>query len=146
MRPGLHRLRGARIGRNVWISQYVYLDAIHPEAIQIGDHCTIGLRTSIIAHLYWGPRKASGDAFKEIVIENNVFIGPHCLILPGSKIGEGTVIKGGSVVTGNVPARTFWGAPPSGPLAQVTVSLTPDHSYQEFVSGLKPFPKKPANP
>ncbi len=141
LRPGLHRFRGARIGRHVWISQYVYLDEIHPEAIHIGDNSTIGLRTSIIAHLYWGPHRASDEAVKQVVIESHVFVGPHCLILPGSRIGEGSVIKGGSVVTGNIPPRTFWGAPPCGPLAQVTVPLSSDFSYEEFLAGLKPFPK-----
>jgi len=29
-RPWLHRRRGAHIGRDVWISQYVYIDEIHP--------------------------------------------------------------------------------------------------------------------
>jgi acetyltransferase-like isoleucine patch superfamily enzyme len=46
IRPLLQRRRGATIGRNVWISQYVYLDELHPEAIIIGDNVSIGLRTS----------------------------------------------------------------------------------------------------
>ncbi|RLB76932.1 MAG: acyltransferase, partial [Deltaproteobacteria bacterium] len=53
IRPGLHRLRGVRIGKNVWISQKVYIDELHPKAVSIGDNCTIGLRTSIFTHLYW---------------------------------------------------------------------------------------------
>ena len=73
MRPFLHRFRGATIGRNVWISQYVYLDENHPEAVTIGDNTTIGLRTSIFTHFYWGPRR-SENGYKEVVIENNVFI------------------------------------------------------------------------
>ena len=56
-RPWLHRRRGAHIGRDVWISQYVYIDEIHPEGVTIGDNCTIGLRTSIFSHFYWGPKK-----------------------------------------------------------------------------------------
>jgi len=138
IRPGLHRLRGVRIGKNVWISQKVYIDELHPEAVSIGDNCSIGLRTSIFTHLYWGPRKLS-DAYSEVVIEKNVFIGPHCLIMPGVKIGEGSVIKGGSVLTRNVPHYTFWGPPPTRPLAQITVSLTPEHTYKEFVRGLRPI-------
>jgi len=141
VRPNLHRLRGAKIGKNVWISQYVYIDELHPEAVTIGDNCTIGLRTSIFTHFYWGPKK-SNDACSEVVIGKNVYIGPHCLIMPGVKIGEGSVIKGGSVLTRNVPPYTFWGAPPTGPLAQITVPLTPEHTYEEFVRGLRPIRKR----
>ena len=36
-RPFLQRLRGARIGRRVWIGLGVYFDAVHPEAITVGD-------------------------------------------------------------------------------------------------------------
>ena len=140
-RVWLHRRRGVKIGRGAWISRFVYIDELHPEGLTIGDNSAIGLRTSIFTHFYWGPRKLE-NGFKIVVIEKNVFVGPHCLILPGVRIGEGSVIKGGSVVTSNVPPFTFWGPPPSGPLARVTVPLTPEHSYEEFVRGLKPVRKK----
>jgi hypothetical protein len=35
LRPWLHRRRGVKIGKNVWISQYVYIDELHPEALTI---------------------------------------------------------------------------------------------------------------
>jgi acetyltransferase-like isoleucine patch superfamily enzyme len=128
------------IGHNVWISQLVHIDELHPEAVSIGDNCTIGLRTSIFTHFYWGPRR-NGD-YGYVAIEDNVYIGPHCLILPNVRIGEGAVIKGGSVVTRNVPPGVYWGPPSAGPLGHVNVPLTPEHSYKEFVQGLRPFRKR----
>ena len=140
VRPALHRLRGVKIGRNVWISQYVYIDEIHPDAVSIGDNCTIGIRTSILTHFYWGPRRKDYDAGK-VVIGKDVFIGPHCVVLPGVSIGEGSVIMAGSVVAKDVPAHTFWGPPQAGPIGRATVPLTNEHSYDQFVAGLKPFRK-----
>lgn len=143
LRPALQRLRGVKMGRNIWISQFVYLDEIHPERISIGDNCTIGIRSTIISHLYWGPRRANEPNPPQVVIEEDVFIGPHCVILPGVRIGRGAVIKAGAVVTRDVPPGMFWGPPPSGPLGSVSVPLTPQHSYDEFIAGLKPFlPKR----
>ena len=138
VRPALHRWRGMRIGPGVWISQLVYFDVLYPEAITIGRDCTIGLRTTIFTHFHWGPKRTEGG-FKPVVIEDDVFVGPHCLILPGVHIGRGAVIKGGSVVSRDVPAHTFWGTSGGAPLAEVTVPLTPQHSYDEFVRGLRPF-------
>lgn len=138
LRPALHRWRGAKIGRNVWISQHVYLDEIHPEAISIGDNASIGLGTSIIAHFYWGPRKSVGG-FSAVTIARDVFVGPHCAVLPGVHIGEGAVIKAGSVVSRSVPAHMMWGPPPCGPLAHVDVPLTPEHGYEAFTKGLRPL-------
>ena len=140
VRPQLHRLRGAKIGRNVWISQYVYLDELHPEGVSIGDNCSIGLRTTILTHMYWGPRK-SQNGYHRVTIEKDVFVGPHCLVLPGVRIGEGAVVRGGSVVTRDVPAFTFWGPPAAGPLGRITVPLTHEHSYEDFLRGLKPIGK-----
>ncbi|MBI5589814.1 MAG: acyltransferase [Deltaproteobacteria bacterium] len=141
VRPSLHRFRGAFIGKNVWISQYVYIDELHPEGVTIHDNCTIGIRTSIITHTYWGKRKNNGG-YREVVIEKNVYIGPHSLILPGVRIGEGAVIKGGTTVSGSVPPFTFWGYPKSGPLARITVPMTSEHEYEDFVEGLRPIIQK----
>jgi acetyltransferase-like isoleucine patch superfamily enzyme len=141
IRPWLHRMRGATIGRNVWISQYVYIDELHPEGVIMHDNCTIGIRSSIITHLYWGKRKHNGG-YKKVIIEKNAYIGPHCLILPGVKIGEGAVIKGGTAVTSNVPPFTFWGYPKPGPLARITVPLTSEYEYEDFVKGLRPLIKR----
>ena len=137
VRPILHRLRGVRIGQNVWISQYVYIDELHPEVIQIGDNVTVGIGTSIISHLYW--TKSKEAVVKPVIIESNVFIGPHCVILPGVRIGQGSVIQAGTVVSRNIPAGSFFGHAPATILGKVTVPLTPEHSYQEFVQGLRPI-------
>lgn len=135
VRPWLHRLRGVKIGNGVWISQLVYIDDIHPADVTIGDNCTIGLRTSIFTHMYWGPRRSTSGG--RVVIEKNVFVGPHCVILPNVCIGEGAVIKAGTVVSRNVPPRAFWGGPPARALGTVTVPLTAQHSFEEFTRGVR---------
>jgi acetyltransferase-like isoleucine patch superfamily enzyme len=130
-----------KIGKNVWISQYVYIDELHPDRVPFGNNCTIGLRTSIFTHFYWGPKRRNySDG--NVEIEDNVFIGPHCVILPNVRIGAGAVIKAGTVVSRDVPSQTFWGLPSAGPLAHVGVPLTHEHSYDEFLKGMRPFRKK----
>ncbi|MFO7446319.1 MAG: acyltransferase [Ignavibacteriaceae bacterium] len=128
------------MGKNVWIAKFVYIDEIHPEAVTIGDNSTIGLRTTIFAHTYFGARKPV--TANKIVIGNNVFIGPHCLILPNIVIGDNAVIKGGSVVSHNIPPNTLWGPPEIEMAANVTVPLTSEHTYTEFLLGLRPVRKQ----
>jgi acetyltransferase-like isoleucine patch superfamily enzyme len=132
------------IGSNVWLGQYVYIDDLHPAALSIGDNCTIGIRSTILTHFYWGPRRSASNG--TVVIERDVFIGPHCVILPNVRIGEGAVIKAGTVVSRNVPARTFWGAPPAEALGSVTVPLTSERGYASFLTGLKPAPGRKRGP
>jgi len=135
-RPYLHKLRGVKIGKNVWISKYVYIDENHPGAVTIGDNSTIGIRTSIITHFYFGAFQK--DNYHPVAIGNNVYVGPHCLILPNVTIGDNCVIQGGTVVSRSVPPNTMLGTAPPKAIARVTVPLTPDSSYNEFVIGLRP--------
>lgn len=139
LRPWLHRLRGVHIGKQVWLSHFVYIDDCHPDRVSIGDNCTIGLRTTIFSHLYWGPRRTQHKG--TVVIEKDVFIGPHCVILPNVRIGEGAVIKAGTVVSKNVPPRALWGPAAPEVLGTATVPLTAEHSYEEFVQGMRPYHK-----
>lgn len=137
VRPQLQRWRGVRIGSHVWIGLFVYIDELHPEAVSIGDNCSIGIRTSIITHFYWGPRRAANHS--KVVVEDNVFIGPHCVILPNVRIGEGAVIQAGSVVSQNVPPHTLWGTSSAHPLARATIPLTAGTDYADFLRGLQPM-------
>jgi acetyltransferase-like isoleucine patch superfamily enzyme len=130
-----------KVGHNVWISQFVYIDELHPEAVTIEDNCTIGLRTSIFTHFYFGPRRSNASA-GPVVIENDVYIGPHCVILPNVRIGQGAVIRAGTVVSHNVSPGILYGAPSPEALARVTVPLTTENSYEEFVQGLRPIRKR----
>lgn len=137
VRPSLHRMRGVKIGKNVWISQYVYIDEIHPEAVSIDDNSTIGIGTSIIAHLYWGPKRRLSAG--KVCIGKDVFLGPHCIVLPNVKIGDGAVIQAGSVVSREIPTGTLWGPPRIKPLAKVTTPLTHKNSFDQFMKGIRPL-------
>jgi acetyltransferase-like isoleucine patch superfamily enzyme len=143
LRPFLHRLRGVKIGDNVWISKLVYIDENHPEAISIGNNCTIGFRTTIFSHFYFGSRRKVIS--EKVVIGNNVFIGPHCLILPNVTIGDNAVIMGGSVISRNVPPNTMWGPSATEMISKVTIPLTEEYTYTEFLRGIRPVRRKPPN-
>jgi acetyltransferase-like isoleucine patch superfamily enzyme len=135
IRPVLHRIRGVKIDEGVWVGQYVYIDGMYPEAVSIGKNAIISLRTSILTHLL------SGFA-GPVVIEEDVFVGPHCVILPNTRIGKGAVIKAGTVVSRNIPPGTFWGPPPPVKVADVEVPLTVEHSYGEFLRGMRPVRRR----
>ena len=44
---------------------------------------------------------------KEVIIEDNVFIGANSIILKGAHIGKNSVIGAGSVVTGKIPENAI---------------------------------------
>src|SRR5262245_20812360 len=137
LRPFLHRLRGVKIYGKVFIGDDVYLENEYPECVEIHDGVQIGLRTTIIAHTRGSSR---------IVLEKNVFIGANCVIAasPGKAltIGEGAVLGIASLVTNDIPARTFYSGEKAKPVARVTIPFTVDTDYEQFVRGLRPLPRK----
>ena len=49
---------------------------------------------------------------KDVEIGDFVWIGTNVMILPGTKIGEGAIIQGGSVVHGEIPPLAIAGGNP----------------------------------
>lgn len=51
--------------------------------------------------------------YKDIFIEDNVWLGDRVIVLGGVTIGEGAIIQAGSVVTSNVPKYAIAGGHPA---------------------------------
>ncbi|WP_051289224.1 acyltransferase [Chryseobacterium daeguense] len=84
--------------------------------IEIGNNCLIAANTNIIdsnGHILAmeNPveRLTVADEGREVIIEDNVWIGSNVTVLGGSVIREGAVIMAGSVVKGEVPAKSIYG-------------------------------------
>lgn len=134
IRPFLHRLRGVKIDKDVWIGDDVYIENEYPEAVEIQENAGIQLRCTIIAHTR-GPGK--------VVIEKNVLVGCGCVIsCPPNytlTIGEGSVISANSVILKSIPPFSFVAAPEARIIAKVTVPFFADVSYEKFIAGLVPI-------
>ncbi|EME9802037.1 acyltransferase [Vibrio alginolyticus] len=87
----------------------------------IGDNFHSGAGCLFItdAHNYNGEKIPydEKDIIKDIVIEDNVWIGSNVIILGGVTIGEGAIIQEGSVVVNNVGNCMIVGGPPAKPFS-----------------------------
>lgn len=59
------------------------------------------------------PYDSKEDVDKDIVIEDNVWLGDRVIILGGVRIGEGAIIQAGSVVVQDVPKYAIAGGSPA---------------------------------
>lgn len=138
VRPFLHRLRGVKIGKDVFIGDDVYLENEHPSAVEIQDGVHISLRAIILAHT-----RGAG----KLVIEKDAFIGPNAVIATSGnrtlRIGEGAVIGAGVVIGKDVPAKAFVPSPAATPVASAMVPLTKAETMEAFLLGLVPLDRKP---
>ena len=86
--------------------------------ISIGDNTMIGPNTIIIdhdGHQAWPPetRWSQAGLCKEVIIENDVWIGMNCMILKGVRIGKGSIIAAGSIVIHDVEADSLYAGNPA---------------------------------
>lgn len=87
--------------------------------ITIGKNCLIAANCQIIdgnAHELSFPdvsnRINTRSEGKEVIIEDNVWLGTGVVVLPGVKIGAGSVISANSVVHKDIPAMVVAGGNP----------------------------------
>lgn len=130
LRVALHRARGVKIGKGVWIGYDVLLETARPDLITIEDGVAISMRATIIAHF---------KEFRGVRIERDVFIGPGAIILPNVVVGRGAVVKAGSVVSQSVPPMTVVEGNPAAPVAKCGIPLRQDVSLKNFSRNLKPL-------
>lgn len=85
--------------------------------IVIGNNCLIASKTTInnTGHEIKINIKFDSQPIttKEILIEDDVWIGTSCVILQGVSIGRGAIIAAGSVVNKSIPSNEVWGGVPA---------------------------------
>ena len=110
-----------QINGNTYLGDYCHFNgmAIHGEGkVTIGDHFHSGIECLIITqnHNYDNGKTIPYDEtviYKDVEIGDFVWIGSRVMILPGTKIGEGAIIQGGSVVHGEIPPYAIAGGNPA---------------------------------
>ena len=97
------------IGKDVYIGGMSEINAKDAKVI-IGDNCDIASFVSI--NCADSHKKCIGIMQKterrDIIIENNVFVGSHCVIKGGAHIGHHSVVAEGTIVEGiDIPSYSL---------------------------------------
>lgn len=84
------------------------------DRVEIGRRCLIAANTQIIDNnrhdLSFANVEMRGDTTgtpRPVHIGDDVWIGLNVIVLPGTSIGQGSVIAAGSVISGNVPPMSL---------------------------------------
>ncbi|MDD5687995.1 MAG: acyltransferase [Elusimicrobia bacterium] len=95
-----------KIGSNTWIGQQVFLHS--GGGLEIGNYVGIGPYVKIITLQHVIDKDISRpiitreQTYEKTVIEDDCDIGTGAIILPGIKIGKGSVVGAGSILTKDV--------------------------------------------
>ena len=126
-------------------------------SVRIGRNCLFGANvlvcdTDFHAIAPEGRRRQRDPAHigcAPVVIEDDVFLGAGAIILKGVRVGAGSIVGAGAVVTRDVPARSIVAGNPARVVASVDRAgtgpgLRPDPGIGLSVSGLRPDAGIPA--
>jgi acetyltransferase-like isoleucine patch superfamily enzyme len=94
-----------KIGDRVFINQGASVTATC--YVEIGDDTQIGPFTTIYDTNYHTVDPDHPLQSAPVIIGTNVWLGHGVVVLPGSKIGDHTVVAAGSVVKGDLPPRVL---------------------------------------
>ena len=127
----LRRFFGADIARNAVL--YGGFEIRSPRKLKIGESSVIGHKAILDARgglaigskvnmssevMIWTAQHDYQDPafvanFKPVVIEDYVWMGPRCIILPGVTVGQGAVVAAGAVVAKDVEPYAVVGGVPA---------------------------------
>ena len=110
------------VNRNTFLGKNVNFNGMKIKGngkVVIGNNFHSGQECLMITsyHKYDGgdaiPYDSKEDIDKDIIIEDNVWLGDRVIILGGVKIGEGAIIQAGSVVIKDIPKYAIAGGHPA---------------------------------
>lgn len=104
------------IGHDTFLNEFVRIGG--QNGVKIGNFVQLSQNVSLISenHKYSNPRfpiKKQGYFGKNIVIEDDVWIGANTVVMSGVTVGQGAIIGANAVVTKNVRPYSIVGGVPA---------------------------------
>lgn len=112
----IYNLKNLSVGNNVRFGKYSQINCI--DKVIVGDNVMFGpfVMLTTLNHGFNDletPMNRQNPSTSPVIIEDDVWIGGHVSILPGVRIGGGSIVGAGSVVTKDVEPYTIVGGVPA---------------------------------
>jgi acetyltransferase-like isoleucine patch superfamily enzyme len=103
--PNIDRLvaQGLQLGEATHIAHPIYIDRLHPWLITIDDYATLAPFVAIITHDASLNQHTGHTRLGRVTVGKRVHVGVGAILLPGTSIGDDSVVGAGAVVHGEVP-------------------------------------------
>lgn len=108
------RKSGAKVGDKVFFGEGFYTELENAKLLEIGDKSVFAAFTKIILHdSSLNNVVGLGVRYGKVIIGKNVYIGAGTIILPGTTIGDNTIVAAGSVVKGILKKNSVYVGSPA---------------------------------
>jgi acetyltransferase-like isoleucine patch superfamily enzyme len=106
-----------RIGNKVYMNNGA--SVVAHVGIEIGDYSFIGDYVTVFDSNFHAIDAVHPPRSAPVFIGRNVWLGTRSTVLPGSKIGDHTVVAAGSTVKGDLPPRVLAAGNPAVPVKEL---------------------------
>lgn len=96
-----NRVWGMSIHPTVKMSMTAKFDKTYPKGMHIDEESYVAFGAAILTH------DRTRTMYRDTYIGKRCFIGARSLIMPGVRVGDGSIVAAGAVVTRDVPAGTI---------------------------------------
>lgn len=121
----LLRQRGVRIGRDCRVFTRDF--STEPWLVTLGDRVAVSGGVKFLTHdgSAWllRPRRPQVQVVGTIEIGNDCYIGENALLLPGTRIGAGSIVAAGAVVRGRFPENAVIAGNPASNMGRASLLL-----------------------
>lgn len=108
-----------QIGRGVFINQGASIVATC--LVEIGNDTQIGDFTAVLDTNWHRLEPDRPPRAAPVIIGANVWLGRNVIVLPGSRIGDHSVVAAGSIVKGDLPARVLAAGNPARVIRELKI-------------------------
>src|SRR6188472_1585372 len=97
-KPNIERMvaQGLQLGEGTHVSHEIYVDGLHPWLITIDDYATLAPYVALITHDTSLVHHTGQTRLGRIVVGKRVYVGVGAVLLPGTSIGEDSVVGAGA--------------------------------------------------
>jgi acetyltransferase-like isoleucine patch superfamily enzyme len=107
--PNIERLvaQGLQLGKDVHIGLPMYIDGLHPWLIVFDDYASLSPYVAVITHDASLNQHTGHTRIGRVVVGKRVNVGVGAILLPGTILGEDSVVAAGAVVHGEIPPNSM---------------------------------------
>jgi maltose O-acetyltransferase len=111
--------QGLDLGEGAYVARGAHIDTGRPWLITIGDEAVLSPGASVLAHDASLVHHTGYTRIARVVIGKRVMVGAGAIILPGTRIGDDSVIGAGAVVRGEIQPGSLVVGNPARVVGQV---------------------------
>jgi maltose O-acetyltransferase len=111
--------RGLQLGKDVYLNDGFFIDPSHCHLVSIGDRAVFGPSVTILAHDASSLKLIGKTKIQAVRVGREAFVGARAVLLPGSEVGDGSVLGAGSLLLARIPAGEVWAGNPARRICSV---------------------------